>query len=248
MAPPTIVVVDDYETLSATAADVVVRSLSSLARPTVVVATGETPMGLYEELARRRDAGTCDPSSWRVFQLDEYSGVHADDPRSLFGWMVRSFVDPLGIPAEHVVALPGVSDGDARTRCAAYDREVEQAGGFDLAILGIGLNGHLGFNEPPSDPTAPTREVSLSPESIRSSARYLGCAERVPERAVTVGMAALLRARHTVLLASGGRKRKIVRRALKGPVTEDVPASFLQRTDGVTVLVDRQAWDGDDGG
>jgi glucosamine-6-phosphate deaminase len=174
-----------------------------------------------------------------VFQLDEYLGIGPDDPRSLLGWTLRSFVGPLGIPLANVVCLP-VSGEDAT--CAEYDRRVEREGGYDLAVLGIGTNGHIGFNEPPSDGSAPTREVVLSPDSIGSNARYWGGEQQVPRRAITAGMPALLRARTTLLVASGISKRDIVRRAFTGPVTPLVPASYLQGARDVTVLVDRAAW------
>lgn len=240
MAPLSVTVLDDYETLSRAGADIVTDLFTARPAAEVVVATGETPMGLYRELARRREAGAFDPSAIRVFQLDEYSGIDPRDRRSLFGWTVRTFVAPLGIPAENVVGLP--TDGDVAAACAAYDRAVEEAGGYELAILGIGANGHIGFNEPPSDASAPTREVALSDESIESNARYWGGREHVPPRAITAGMATLLRARKTLLVASGREKREIVRRAIQGPVSPEVPASYLQDADDATVLLDREAW------
>lgn len=197
-------------------------------------------MGLYRELARRREQGHLDATGVTVFQLDEYVGIAPDDRRSLLGWAVRSFVEPLGIPLERVVPVP--ADGDAAA-CAAYDLEVERGGGYDLVILGIGTNGHVGFNEPPSEASAPTRMVELSPESASSNAAYWGGAEHVPRRAVTIGMSRLLRARTILLVASGASKREIVRRAVLGPVTPEVPASLLQTTSDVRVLVDRDAWD-----
>jgi glucosamine-6-phosphate deaminase len=244
MRRPSIVVVDGYEALSRAAADVVTGAVSHKPDSAIVVATGESPIGLYEELATRREAGTFDASRITVFQLDEYVGVGADDRRSLFGWMTRTFLTPLEIPHEHVVRLP--FDGDLEAGCAAYDRAVSEAGGYDLAILGIGENGHVGFNEPPSDSESPTRPVDLTPESVRSSARYWGGREHVPSRAVTAGMAALLGARKTLLVASGSRKRDILHRALEGPVHPLVPASYLQGAPDLTVLLDREAW-GDGG-
>lgn len=241
MAGPSVIVLDDYETLSRAAADIVQEVVAASPSARVVLAMGETPMGPYRELARRREMGAFDASRLVVFQLDEYVGIRPADARSLYSWAVRSFVAPLGIPLENVVRLP--ADGaDLVPACAAYDRVVEEAGGYELAILGIGMNGHLGFNEPPSDASAPTREVLLSAESIASSAPNWGGREHVPRRAVTIGMAGLLRARKTLLLASGARKREIVHRALRGPVTPDVPASYLQQTGEVTVLLDREAW------
>ncbi len=193
MAAPSVTVLEDYETVSRAGADFVAELISANPTANVIVATGETPMGLYRELARKRAQGKFEAHGIRVFQLDEYVGIGPQDPRSLFGWMVGSFVEPLGIPVENVVRLP--VDGDVVSACAAYDRALESAGGLDLAILGIGENGHIGFNEPPSDATASTREVALSPETVGSNARYWGGRERVPRRAMTVGMAQIMRAR-----------------------------------------------------
>jgi glucosamine-6-phosphate deaminase len=237
---PSVLVLDDYGALSRAAADLVSDVVAEMPSASVVFATGDTPMGLYGELARRRDVGAFDASSLHAYQLDEYAGMQAADPRSLFGWMTRSLVEPLGIPPEHVVRLPN-SDG-LDEALSAHDREVAARGGFDLAVLGIGENGHLGFNEPPSDPGAPTREVRLSPQTIRANRRYWGDGMAVPDRAITTGMKTLLASRRILLVASGARKREIVHRALHGPVTPEVPASYLRHADDVTVLLDRDAW------
>lgn len=241
MPRPEITVLDDYEALSRAGADVVAEVIRATPRARVVVATGKTPMGLYRELARRSERGLLDATGVTVFQLDEYLDVPSDDRRSLLGWALRTFVQPLSIPLERVVPVP--ADGDAHA-CAAYDREVETAGGYDLTILGIGTNGHIGFNEPPSDASAPTRVVELSTESVGSNAEYWGGHEHVPRRAVTIGIAGLLRSRTILLVASGASKRSIARRAVFGPVTPEVPASHLQAAGDLRVLVDRAAWDG----
>jgi len=238
---PRIDVLDDYDVLSRAGADMVSVFLRSTPAARIVVATGATPMGLYRELAHRRGRGELEAAEVTVFQLDEYAGIAPDDRRSLLGWARRSFVEPLGIPPDRVVPVP--TDGDPET-CAEYDREVERAGGYDLAILGIGRNGHVGFNEPPSDPSAPTRLVELTPESIDSNAAYWGDVEHVPRRAVTIGLAGLLRSRTILLVASGGSKREIVQRAVLGPMTDEVPASHLRASADLRVLVDRAAWDG----
>jgi len=238
---PAITVLDGYLALSRAAADVAAGILAAIPRARVVVATGRTPMGLYRELAARASRGVLDASGITVYQLDEYVGIPTDDWRSLLGWAVRSFVEPLGIPLGSVIPVP--ADGDPAA-CAAYDREVERSGGYDLAILGIGTNGHVGFNEPPSDASAPTRRVALSSASRRSNAAYWGGTPHVPREAVTIGIAGLLRSRTILLVASGKSKRGIVRRAVLGPVTPEVPASCLQAAPDLRVLVDRAAWDG----
>lgn len=241
MPSPRIDVLDDYDALSRAGADMVCAFLRSAPAARVVVATGATPMGLYRELAQRCERGELDAAGVTVFQLDEYAGIAPDDRRSLLGWARRSFVEPLGIPPDRVVPVP--TDGDPEA-CAAYDHQVAQDGGYDLAIVGIGRNGHVGFNEPPSGLTAPTRRVDLSPESIDSNAAYWGDVEHVPRTAVTIGMAGLLRSRTIVLIASGESKRAIVRRAMLGPATDGVPASHLRAAVDLRVLVDRAAWDG----
>jgi len=242
MAPPSILVQRDYDDLSRVGADVVASIVAARPDAAVLVATGETPMGLYAELALRQSTGTFDGSQLRVFQLDEYAGIADHDRRSLYGWTLRAFVDPLRIPHERVVRLP--SRGDIPGGCAAYDRSIADAGGIDLAILGIGVNGHVGFNEPPSERWTTTREVELAPETIRANRRYWGQEEQIVGRGVTVGMATLVTARRVLLVASGSGKRDIVRRAMLGPVSADVPASLLREADDVTLLVDRLAWDG----
>lgn len=239
MPGPSVTVLDDYEAMSRAAADLVSDVVAANPTASVVVPTGETPEGMYRELVRRRGAGAFDASGIRVHQLDDYLQIDPDDRRSFFGWMRRSFAEPLGIPLEHIVRLP--SGEDLPAACAAYDREVEEDGGFALAILGIGANGHLGFNEPPCDASAPTREIELSEETIASNARYWGGREHVPRRAITIGMAPLLRARTIVLLAAGAHKRDIVRRAMEGPMSPEVPASYLRLAEDVTVLLDREA-------
>lgn len=235
-----VIVVADYEALSRAGADLVAAAIAANPAANLVVATGETPMGLYRELARRHRDGLLDTSSLRVFQLDAYLGLAPDDRRSLYRWMRESFLDPLGIPPERVVRLPGAA-ADPLAACRAYEDALRQAGGLDLSILGLGPNGHLGFNEPPADPRSPTRVVDLTEESLESNARYWGGRDQVPSRALTAGMGVLLAARQTLLVVAGERKRPILRRVLDGPPTPDVPASFLARAAGVTVIADRAA-------
>jgi len=238
MPGPSVLVCENYDDLSSSAADLVVARIAENPALNLLAATGRTPMGLYAELVRRKDA--IDASRLRVFQLDEYAGVGIEDRRSLLGWLVRSLTAPLGIPEERIVRLP--TDVDPDEACAAFVEELREAGGFDLAVLGIGANGHVGFNEPPSDATAPTRPVELSDASVKTSAGYWGDAADVPQRALTVGMRELLASREILLLASGASKRSIVRRALHGAVTPEVPASYLQQAGRVTAFVDRAAW------
>jgi glucosamine-6-phosphate deaminase len=235
-------VVEDSDELGRVGADLVAEVIAKNPTASIVPATGRTPMKLYATLAARRRAGALETTPVTAVQLDEYLGLQSDDRRSLFGWMRRSFLGPLGVRDERVIRLP--LDGDLPEACAAFDRALEAGGPIDLAILGLGSNGHLGFNEPPSGPASPTRVVELAPITISANAGYWGDAADVPATAVTMGMRHLLSARSIVLLVSGVGKRTIVHDALEGPVGPEVPASFLREADGdVTVVVDRAAWD-----
>jgi glucosamine-6-phosphate deaminase len=235
------VVVSDYDALSLAAADSIAATLARKPDALLLLATGDTPMGAYRELAERRLRGEIDTSQLRAAQLDEYAGLSGPaDRRSLYGWMERSFLEPLGVAAERTIRLDASLPPDVA--CREYDAAVAAAGGFELAVLGLGPNGHLGFNEPPIERDAPTRLVPLTPASIGSNARYWGDEDDVPREALTCGMATLLAARQILLVVSGPHKREILRRTLTPPPTADVPASWLQQAPGdVVALADHDA-------
>ncbi len=229
----------DAGDLAREAAAVIADTIAADPQAALVVATGETPEPTYRELARYVASGL-DFSRIRVFQLDEYAGIAHDDRRSLYGWTMRGFAEPLGVEPGRVTRLDGAA-ADLDASCRRYEAEVKEAGGFDLAILGLGPNGHIGFNEPPSGRDAPTRSVELSAESVASNARYWGGEDHVPRRAITAGMDLLMAASRILLIVSGNLKRSILARVLDGPIGPDVPASFLQEHHDVVVLTDRDA-------
>ncbi|OLV18248.1 glucosamine-6-phosphate deaminase [Deinococcus marmoris] len=229
MSGVTLNIQPDAEGLAQAAADLISEQVRVNPSLSILVATGNTPMPTYAELARRVTAGTVDFSRVTAVQLDEYLGVSDDDPRSLWGWMRRSFVEPLRIMRTVRLESP-----------AQFAAAVADLGGLDLAILGLGPNGHLGFNEPPSPPGAPTRTLELTPASLESNAVYWGDLA-VPAGAITAGMDVILAARQALLLVSGAHKRDILHTALEGPQTPDVPASLLRRT-ALTVIADGAAW------
>ncbi len=233
-------VADTEDQFNQLGADLIAQVLTEKPDATILPATGNTPMGIYAALAERCRDGSLDASRARVFQLDEYLGLDDDDFRSLYDWTLRSFIDPLGIPHDHVTRLVG-NDGDPQRACETYDAAVKAAGGIDLAIMGLGPNGHLAFNEPPSAPDAPTRVIDLSEESFVSNAVYWGGRDQVPRQAMTAGMDVILGARQVVLVVSGTRKQEVLARTMNGPVTPDVPSSWLQQVPNVTILADRDA-------
>jgi len=237
MANPLIVEAVDAEDLARKSALLIADAIHLRPDAALLLATGNSPMATYLELAEMHGRGTLDTSGVRPFQLDEYLDLGPDDPRSLAGWMRRSFTKPLGIPDERVTWLD--VDGDVEEGCARYARAVRAAGGYDLAVLGLGPNGHLGFNEPPAAVDAPTRAIDLAPESLASNAVYWG--DEVPRRAATAGMDLIMEARSVLVIVSGVHKQAILSRMLEGEPSPDCPASLLQLRDGVIVAADRAA-------
>ena len=201
------------------------------------VATGSSPLALYASLIRCRAEGLR-TEGLRLFALDEYVGLASDDPRSYAAYVRSVIAEPLGIPAENVRVPNGSTEADG----AAYERAIAAAGGVDLQIVGIGRNGHIGFNEPGSDATTRTRVVELDESTRRANAEHFdGDLAQVPTHAMTQGVGTILSARRIVLVASGAAKAAALRAALTGPVTADNPASFLQRHPDVTVVADSDA-------
>ncbi|QBD76405.1 glucosamine-6-phosphate deaminase [Ktedonosporobacter rubrisoli] len=236
-----LIVADDHEAMSREAARAIAEVLKRKPGASIVIPTGNTPLQTYRELVQLYKRGEFTTAQLRPFQLDEYLGLPADDSRSFFGWVRRTFLEPLDIPVERLIRLNGETD-EPEAACRAYDAAVQQAGGFDLAILGLGSNGHLAFNEPPSDPQSPTRRVALTEASITSDGAYWGGRELVPRYALTCGMTHLLAALQILLLVSGQAKQAILEKTISAPITPEVPASYLQQSPNVVVIADKAAW------
>jgi glucosamine-6-phosphate deaminase len=232
--------VDGAHALAQAAADEVAVAVSEIAEPLIVFATGATPLGLFAELTGRVRSGALNLGGVRAVQLDEYVGLGPGDRRCLWDWLRRELLAPAGIDETKAIRfmLERVS---ADVACAEIDAAVDAAGGIDLAVLGLGPNGHVGFNEPPSPADSPTRRVRLAEESIAAGASYWGSPSDVPAEAVTLGLSTLLRARRIVLLVSGGHKREILHRTLTDTPSADVPASLLRTAASLLVIADVEA-------
>ena len=225
----TIQVLQDAAAVAERAASFIKNFVAAKLTANVLVATGNTPIPTYQALARLRP----DMSRTTAIQLDEYL-VREGDARSLYGWMERAYVAPLGI--KNVLRFD-LAEKNPERMCQRHLEAIQKVGGIDLAVLGLGPNGHLGFNEPPSAADAPTRVVELTPASLESNALYWEDAE-VPRRAVTVGMDLILSAHTVLLLVTGEHKQGVLHRAAQGPVSPDVPASYLQNANA-TVMTDQ---------
>lgn len=203
--------------------------------------TGRTPVPLYAELAALYAAGRADFSRATTFNLDEFLGVPASDARSYRAFMQRHLFGHVNLSPRRINFLDGATD-DADAECARYERRVERAGGMDLLILGLGVNGHIGFNEPGRALTAATHRTRLTAATRRSNVELFDHRLRdVPREALSMGMGTILRARRIVLLATGASKARTVKRLVCGPISPEVPASFLQLHRAVEVWVDRAA-------
>ncbi|MEU3279439.1 glucosamine-6-phosphate deaminase [Streptomyces antibioticus] len=205
------------------------------------VATGSTPLPVYEALTAKVRAGEVEVSRARIAQLDEYVGLPADHPESYRSVLRREVLEPLGIGMDAFLGPDGTA-GDIRAACAAYDAALAAAGGVDLQLLGIGTDGHIGFNEPCSSLASRTRIKTLTEQTRVDNARFFdGDIEQVPHHVITQGIGTILEARHLVLLATGEGKADAVAATVEGPVAAVCPASALQLHPHATVVVDEAA-------
>jgi glucosamine-6-phosphate deaminase len=212
------------------------------AKPTAVLgfATGSSPTGIYAELVRMCKGGDLDLSRATGFALDEYVGIPADHPASYAAVVRREIVDPLGMMPSNVM-VPDGRRVDHDQACEDFENAVSQAGGIDVQILGIGTNGHIGFNEPTSSFASRTRIKTLTRQTRADNARFFGTCDEVPTHCITQGLGTILEARKLLLVAQGEGKAHAIAAAIEGPVSSMCPASALQLHPGVTVVVDEDA-------
>ena len=203
--------------------------------------TGRTPLLLYEQLAMLAVEGHADFSRVTTFNLDEFLGIPASHPGSYRSFMQRYLFDRVNVDPSRVNFLKGDA-GDPLEECCRYEKAIDEAGGIDLLILGIGTNGHIGFNEPGPGLTARTHRVTLKPETRRSNAGLFGNdPDAVPGEALSMGMGTILGAKSVVLLATGEKKAACVEQLVRGPITTQLPASFLQLHPDVEIMLDAAA-------
>jgi len=233
-------VVSDDEGLGRRAARTIVETVRRRPDAVISLTTGHTMAGVYKRLGELCRAGTLDLGATRLISSEEYAGVGATDPISLFGWLRRDLLDPCGVPSAAVLRLAGDAP-DATTECRRFDAAIDGLGGIDLVVQSIGPNGHFGFNEPGSVRDAPSRVVGLAASTHQSNSHYWPDGARVPERGLTMGVRATLRAKHVLLLASGASKAEALARAVEGPIGEDVPCSLLRLAPRLTILADEGA-------
>lgn len=237
---PAVYVAASHDAFAGAVAEQVKRQLQARADSVLALPTGQTPIGLYGELARRCREEDISFAEVRTFNLDEFVGLPTDHPASFETYMMEHLFSHVDIDLAKV-RIPNGNAPNLEQECRAYEREMAAVGGVDLAIVGIGANGHIAFNEPGTPFDSRTRVIELTASSRAAHAAEFGNADQVPERAITMGIGTILQARRIVLLALGADKAEIVARAIEGPVTRDVPASALQTHPNVLVMLDRDA-------
>jgi glucosamine-6-phosphate deaminase len=212
------------------------------AKPDLVLglATGSTPIGVYARLVAAHRQGRADVGHLRTFNLDEYIGLAADHPQSYRTFMRRHLFEALGLPPERT-GFPPVEGRDLAAACGAYERAIAAAGGIDLQLLGIGSNGHIGFNEPTSSLASRTRVVTLAARTLADNARFYAPGEEQPQMATTMGIGTILTARRILLQSFGSKKAPAVHAAVEGPISSFWPASALQLHPDVTFYLDGEA-------
>ena len=207
------------------------------------LATGSTPIPLYRELIAREQAGRIDFSRVRSVNLDEYKGLAPDHPQSYRRFMQENLFDHISIRPENTYVPDGLAT-DVDAMCSAYERTIEDLGGVDLQLLGLGHDGHIGFNEPGDHFPTRTHETALAEITRQANARFFASEAEVPTAAYTMGVGTVMAARKILMIVTGADKSDILRKAFFGPVTPWVPASILQFHPDVTLICDRAAWDG----
>lgn len=233
-------VFDTSDQMSAAAAEFFAGRINSKPNIVLGLATGGTPVKMYAELVRMYREGTLDFSRVVTFNLDEYVGLAPEHDQSYRYFMDSNLFDKVNIPKENTHLPDGVAS-DLDAMCAAYEQAVRKAGGIDLQLLGIGGNGHIGFNEPGSPRDSRTRVVNLTPQTIRDNSRFFKDQSEVPRKAVSMGISTVLDSREIVLIADGTHKAEAVALSVEGKITPDVPASFLQQHANCIFFLDRNA-------
>ena len=234
-----IIICTSAEEASQRAAALITDTIRDNPATVLGLATGSTPLLLYKELIKAHQAGL-DYSRVRTFNLDEYYGISSEHPCSYRTFMNENLFNHLNIDPANTRVPDGLAR-DVSAHCAAYEAEIKAAGGVDIQVLGIGGDGHIGFNEPSSSLVSRTRLVTLTEQTVSDNARFFATVDEVPRHAITMGIGTILEAKKCLMLCFGAGKAKAVRAALEGGVSQFTPASALQMHPDTTVFLDEAA-------
>ncbi len=231
-----VIVVKNTEEMGKRAASIIADDMVEREFYVLGLATGSTPLPLYKELVRINKAGEVDFSTVLTFNLDEYIGLEPSHPQSYRYFMDENLFNHVNINKGNTHVPDGKSE-DPEMFCLYYEDLIADVGGIDLQVLGLGSNGHIGFNEPGSSLSSRTRVVDLAESTIKDNSRFFDSVDEVPKRAITMGIGTILESERIVLMASGAGKADAVAKAVEGPITASVPASALQLHPDVTFVI-----------
>ena len=228
----------DYAELSLIAANLISAQIIQKPDSVLGLATGSSPVGTYRKLVERHEEEGLDFSQIRTVNLDEYKGLSRDNAQSYYYFMRTNLFDFVNIKESY---LPDGTNPDNQKECQNYENLIRSMGGIDLQLLGIGHNGHIGFNEPDSVFASHTHCVDLQERTIKANKRFFDSVDEVPKQAYTMGIGTIMKAKKIILIASGEDKAEIIKKAFLGPVTPQIPASILQFHPNVTLVADDAA-------
>ena len=229
------ITVSNYDELSRKGANIIAAQVIQKPKSVLGLATGSSPVGIYRELIARCNAGDLDFSKVKSINLDEYLGLDGTNDQSYRYFMQKNLFDHINIDLANTYVPNGCAE-DVAAECEAYDARIEEFGGIDLQLLGIGLDGHIGFNEPADVFEKGTHVVDLHESTIEANARFFNSTDEVPKQAVSMGLMSIMQAKKILLIANGPAKKDVLLRAFNGPVTPQIPASILQLHPDVTVI------------
>ncbi|MEI3599025.1 MULTISPECIES: glucosamine-6-phosphate deaminase [unclassified Oceanobacillus] len=235
-----VIKVKDYDEMSEKATEFMVDRINSLENPVLGLATGSTPEGLYQRIIEKHQQDEVSFKNVTTFNLDEYVGLEQNDSNSYYNFMNEKLFSHVDIAADRVHIPNGVA-ADLEKECMEHERAIEQAGGIDVQVLGIGGNGHIGFNEPGTSFDSKTHIVDLDESTIQANARFFHSIEEVPTQAISMGIETIMNSKEILLLVSGEAKADATAKLLHGDISEDFPASILKKHENVTVIVDQAA-------
>lgn len=229
------ITVESYKKMSRQAANIISAQVILKHNSVLGLATGSSPLGTYEQLIKWYEKGDIDFSGVTSVNLDEYVGLDAENKQSYRYFMNENFFKDINIDINNTFVPNGCAE-KLEKECQNYDENIRRLGGIDLQLLGIGLDGHIGFNEPDKYFVKNTHIVELHESTIKANARFFTSCEEVPKQAITMGMVSIMHAKKIILIASGENKREILNKAFFGPITPEIPASILQLHPDITVI------------
>lgn len=235
-----ILVCNDYQSLSKKAAQIIASQITLNPKSVLGLATGSTPEGLYQNLVNMYQEGTLDFANVKTFNLDEYLNLPFDNEESYHYFMNDKLFNHINIKKENVHVPNGMAE-DIESECKNYDKMIDDAGKIDIQLLGIGINAHIGFNEPTINFNVGTHVVTLNESTRNANARFFDSIDDVPTQAVTMGTGSIFKSRKILLLASGQKKAKAIYDSVYGKITPEVPASILQLHQDVIIILDKEA-------